>query len=106
MTALQYSSIPQMAFTYVARSPADQPIVCVAVARWPSGRTRVVLGGYGTAPVMVMDGPEPGGAVAAARDAYSHASDGWASAEYRQEMAAVLTQRCLDSLATQSAEQR
>jgi CO/xanthine dehydrogenase FAD-binding subunit len=106
ITALQYSSVPQLAFAYIARSPADQPIVCAAVARWPSGRTRVALGGYGAAPVMVMDGPEFEGAVEASRDAYSHAGDEWASAEYRQEMAAILTQRCVDSLATQSAERR
>jgi CO/xanthine dehydrogenase FAD-binding subunit len=82
-------------YEYVARTPADRPIVCAAVASWPSGRTRVVLGGFGRAPVLAMDGPEPDGAVAAARNAFSEAGDAWASAEYRQEMADVLTSRCL-----------
>ena len=95
-------SIPasiQLAYEYVARTPADQPIVCAAVARWRSGRTRVSLGGYGTEPVLAMDGPEPGGVDVAARAAYSQAGDEWASAEYRAEMAVVLTNRCQAKLA-------
>lgn len=84
-----------LAYQYVARSPVDQPIVCGVISRWPSGRTRVALGGFGKSPVMVFDGTEDSGVVAAARDAYSHAGDQWASAEYRREIAGVLTARCL-----------
>jgi CO/xanthine dehydrogenase FAD-binding subunit len=54
-------------FDWVARAPLDRPIVCAAVATWPSGRTRVTLGGFGKAPILAMDGPEPGGAGVAAR---------------------------------------
>jgi len=88
----------RLAYEYVARTPADRPIVCVAVAQWPSGRTRVTLGGTGGAPLLAMDGPEADGAEIAARDAYSHAEDEWASAAYRQRMAEVLTRRCLAQL--------
>jgi CO/xanthine dehydrogenase FAD-binding subunit len=88
----------RLAYEYVARTPADRPIVCAAVARWPSGRTRAVLGGYGSTPVLILDGPEPGGAEAAAEDAYSFAADEWASAEYRKEIAPVLVRRCLELL--------
>lgn len=84
-----------LAYEYVARTPADQPIVCVAVAHWHSGRTRVVLGGYGAFPCMAMDGPDAQGAELAATSVYSQADDEWASAEYRQEMARLLTQRCV-----------
>ena len=57
----------RLAYEYVARSPADLTIVCAAVAQWPSGRTRVALGGYGRMPALAMDGPEPSGAEQAAR---------------------------------------
>jgi len=85
-------------FQYVARTPADLPIVCVAAARWPSGRTRLAIGGYGAAPVLVMDGPESAGADIAASNAYEQAQDQWASAEYRKEIAGILAKRCIDSL--------
>jgi CO/xanthine dehydrogenase FAD-binding subunit len=92
----------RLAYEYVARTPADLPIVCAAVAVWPSGRTRVVLGGYGEEPVLAMDGPGGGGAEIAARDAYSHSDDQWATAEYRQEMAKVLVRRSLVNLEASS----
>ena len=82
-------------YEYVARTPADLPIVCVAVAQWPSGRTRVALGGFGPSPKLAMDGPERSGADIAAMDTYSDSGDQWASADYRQEIAGVLTRRCL-----------
>jgi CO/xanthine dehydrogenase FAD-binding subunit len=89
----------RLAYESVARTPADQPIVCAAAACWPSGRTRLALGGFGPAPVLALDGPEAQGAEDAARSAYSDAGDEWASAEYRREMAQVLTRRCLQQLA-------
>jgi CO/xanthine dehydrogenase FAD-binding subunit len=88
----------RLAYQYVARSPADRPVVCAAVVSWPSGRTRLVLGGYGSAPLLAFDGGEPGGAEIAARSAYSQAGDEWASADYRQEMVSILTKRCLQQL--------
>jgi CO/xanthine dehydrogenase FAD-binding subunit len=91
----------QFAYEYVARTPADRPIACAAVAVWPSGRTRVALGGYGSAPLLAMDGPEKDGAEETVRDAYSLASDQWAAAEYRQETVVVLVRRCLANLDTE-----
>jgi CO/xanthine dehydrogenase FAD-binding subunit len=95
VTMLKFSRLPQLCFEYVARTPGDTPVVCAAAAHWPSGRTRLVLGGYGLAPIVVMDGTEAAGADYAARDAYSQAGDQWATAEYRQEIAVVLTHRCI-----------
>ena len=69
-------SIPlnvSLAYDYVARSPADLPVVCVAVAQWASGRTRVVAGGWGAAPNVAMDGQGSDGAVDAIGNALSHA---------------------------------
>lgn len=91
---------PRLAYHYVARTPADLPIVCVAAAEWESGRTRVAIGGYGNAPRLVVDGIGSEGADVAARDAYSQAVDKWASAEYRMHIAGLLTNRCLDELAS------
>ena len=88
----------RLAYEYVARTPADLPIVCAAVAVWSSGRTRVVMGGFGEVPVLAMDGPDREGAEIAAGVAYSHADDQWASSSYRQEVAKVLVKRCLASL--------
>ena len=85
-----------LAYEYVARSPADLPIVCAAVSRWSSGRTRVALGGFGSEPVLAFDGPESGGVEAAAISAYSQAGDEWASANYRKEIAGILALRCLE----------
>jgi putative selenate reductase FAD-binding subunit len=93
MTEIRIPLNGSLWFDSVARSPLDRPVVCVAVGRWPSGRTRVTLGGYSKAPILAMDGPEPVGAGAAARDAYLNAGDAWASAEYRAHVAGVLASR-------------
>jgi CO/xanthine dehydrogenase FAD-binding subunit len=87
-----------LGYEYVARTPADLPIVSVAVAHWKSGRTRVVLGGYGDVPILAMDGPDSEGAVSAAQNAFREAGDQWASAAYRCDVAGTLTARCLKLL--------
>jgi CO/xanthine dehydrogenase FAD-binding subunit len=89
----------RLAYEYISRTPVDWPLVCVGVARWPSGRTRVSMGGFGEAPILAMDGPLSEGAEPAAADAYSQAGDAWASAEYRREMASLLASRALNRLA-------
>lgn len=94
-------SIPlqaKLAYQYVARSPADLPIVAVALAQWPSGRCRLVLGGYGDFPLLALDGKDAGGLVPAAENTFSHAGDEWASAEYRLEIANTLVQRSLKEI--------
>jgi CO/xanthine dehydrogenase FAD-binding subunit len=89
---------PHLAFEYVARTPADKPIVAVAAARWPSGRIRVAVGGFGPSPVLAMDGKEAAGIEPAAKNAMHDASDPWGSAEYRMDVAATLARRCLAGL--------
>jgi CO/xanthine dehydrogenase FAD-binding subunit len=95
ITTVAIPSNVRVAYHGVSRTPADRPIVCAAVALWPSGRTRVTLGGYGPAPLMVLDGPEASGWEAAVKNAYASAGDAWASAQYRQETALTLAQRAL-----------
>jgi CO/xanthine dehydrogenase FAD-binding subunit len=98
ITSLSLPLNARLVYESVARAPVDLPIVCAALAQWPSGRIRLALGGYGEAPVLALDGPEPGGAEIAARNAYSRAGDEWATSEYRQDVAAILARRCLASV--------
>lgn len=96
------------AFEYVSKTPSDKPLVCAAITQWNSGRTRLVLGGYGRSPMLAMDGIEAEGASSsdfvlrsaqtAARNAFHEATDEWASAEYRMDVASTLAKRCLESL--------
>lgn len=88
-----------LAYEYTARSPADLPIVCAALCCWQTGRTRMALGGYGNAPIMVFDGTEQGGLKEAAVDAFSQAQDEWASSDYRKETAGILAERCAARIA-------
>jgi CO/xanthine dehydrogenase FAD-binding subunit len=88
----------RLAFASVARTPLDRPIVCAAVALWPSGRLRVALGGHGATPVLAIDGHEAGGAVLAAREEYHYSEDVWASAAYRSDVAGKLVQRLIAEL--------
>ena len=88
----------KLAFEYVSRTPADKPIVCVAVTQWNSGRTRLVVGGYGKNPMLAMDGTESEGLETAARNAFHEATDEWASAEYRMDVGATLAKRCLENI--------
>ena len=90
----------QLELDMVARTPADLPIVGVAVARWPSGRTRIALMGSGKLPLLAMDGPEQGGAAEAVQFAYSMASDEWASAEYRTATATILVERIMQRMSS------
>ncbi len=94
-------TVPQqarLAFEYVSRTPQDKPIVCVALAQWPSGRTRLAVGGWGLAPRLALDGTEAEGVQDAARNACHDATDEWGTAEYRMDVAATLAERCLSAL--------
>ncbi len=100
ITALELPLNVRLAYQYVARTPADQPIVGVVAVRWPAGRTRLALCGWGAAPWLVLDGPEPGGVEEAVRSTAANSSDQWASSAYRQAAAAVLARRALDLIAS------
>ena len=96
ITAVSIFLNVKLTFESVARTPTDRPIVCAALTQWPTGRTRLALGGWGATPLLAMDGNEPGGVEEAARNAFAEAGDEWASAEYRREIAGVLAKRCLE----------
>ena len=98
ITRITFPLNVKLAFEYVARTPADKPIVCAALAQWNSGRTRLALGGFGTSPMLAMDGTESEGLETAARNAFHEATDDWGSAEYRMDVAATLAKRCLENI--------
>jgi probable selenate reductase FAD-binding subunit len=91
-------------YEQVSRTPADRPLVCVAVAKFVSDGAekwyRVVLGGVGSSPILVREaeaslsgGEDIDNAADAAHRAYTSAGDSWASGEYRAHVAGVLVRR-------------
>jgi len=88
----------KLAFEYVSKTPSDKPLVCVAAAQWKSGRARLALGGYGNSPMLAVDGTESEGLETAAQNAFHEATDEYASAEYRMDVASTLVKRCLAGL--------
>lgn len=78
----------------VRRTPMDQPLVGVAVSRWASGRTRLVLVGVGSAPICVFDGTEVAGIKEAANNACSHYINK-DNIEYYSKMIQVLIHRLI-----------
>lgn len=98
ITAVMIPLNSSLSFEQVARTPSDKPIVSVAAAKWPSGRTRMAVGGFGRSPSLAMDGTEFEGLESAARNACHESGDEFASAEYRMEAAATLAKRCLESI--------
>jgi CO/xanthine dehydrogenase FAD-binding subunit len=98
ITKIEISLRSKLAFETVARSPADKPIVYAALAKWLSGRTRLVIGGWGKAPTLASDGNEDSGIESAAQNSAQDSTDEWAGAEYRSIMSAVLAKRCLENI--------
>jgi putative selenate reductase FAD-binding subunit len=98
VTGFEIPLMVNLAFETVGRSPADKPIVCAALAQWKSGRTRLAIGGWGKTPTLAFDGTEASGVGEAARNAAHSSGDEWASAEYRIDIASVLSLRCLSTV--------
>jgi probable selenate reductase FAD-binding subunit len=106
IVALEMMRPKRMAYEQVSRSPADRPLVCLAVAEKLNlkGKSPVVaaLGGYGERPIRLTKMEEALGkgasledAAALAEKAYSNAGDAFASAVYRADIAGVLARRLL-----------
>ncbi len=91
-----------LAFESVGRSPKDLPIVCVAASKVSENEISVAVGG--TAEVKdsftIADFDDDGSAKIEA--AFEGATDGWASAEYRQDVAKILLSRVLQKLQLQT----
>jgi CO/xanthine dehydrogenase FAD-binding subunit len=104
ISKIVWSGSTVVAFESIARTPLDQPIICVSVAKWLNGRVRIAFGGYGDVPRITFDGSNMADIEFAVQSATSGSGDEWASEEYRQEMAKVLCARCLNVLAKQADE--
>jgi aerobic carbon-monoxide dehydrogenase medium subunit len=91
------------AYEKVARTPADQPIVCVAARATIAGDQlrdiRLALGGVADKPIVLT---RPAGSIEElaqlAVSTVTPADDYFATADYRREMIGVLTQRTLHAL--------
>ena len=93
ITEVRIPTQASLLYEYVARSPADLPVVCIAMASWPGGRTRLAAGGWGAAPVLALDGKDASGIVEGLESVLEGASDQWATAEYRVEAGRALARR-------------
>jgi CO/xanthine dehydrogenase FAD-binding subunit len=103
ITEISIPASVKLSIEIISRTPNDQPLVCAAIGRWQSGRTRIVLGGFGESPSLVLDGNgisdgSLDSIARAAKNAYSQAGDHRASAKYRSEMAEVLVKRLIFSI--------
>lgn len=93
ITSATISTQATLRYEYVARTPADLPIVALALASWPSGRTRLAACGWGDVPILALDGRDSSGLAEGLANALSAAGDQWASAEYRLEAGEALLNR-------------
>jgi len=100
ITRIEIPSNIALAFDSVARTPADKPIVSVSIAHWQNGRTRLVVGGWGKNPSLVMDGTGMDGWESAIMNACHESGDHSASSEYRCRTSLVLAQRCWEKIQT------
>ena len=99
-----WSGSLKVAFDSIARTPLDQPIICVSIAKWRKERLRVAIGGYGSTPKVAYDGVLEADIDSSLQSATFGSGDEWASQEYRQEMVKVLSTRCLKVLEDQADE--
>ena len=91
------------AYEKVARTPADQPIVCVAARAAVEDQQlrdiRLALGGVGEKPIVIT---QPAGSIEdlaqLAISTVTPSDDYFATADYRREMIGVLTRRVLSNL--------
>jgi CO/xanthine dehydrogenase FAD-binding subunit len=56
ITSIEIPLEASLEYDFVGRSPQDLPIVSVAVSEWPTGRIRIAIGGFGSQPVLALDG--------------------------------------------------
>jgi CO/xanthine dehydrogenase FAD-binding subunit len=95
ITQIEWPLQVELRFASVGRTPLDKPLVCLALARWASGRMRLTLGGLTPAPILALDGTDSGGAEEALNNACSHLSNRWASKAYLSQTSKTLLHRLL-----------
>jgi CO/xanthine dehydrogenase FAD-binding subunit len=98
ITEIAITTNVKLSYHYVARTPADRALVGLALAAWPSGRTRLAVSGFGRAPALALDGQDASGLETALENVLSEASDQWASAKYRMEAGKALLKRAIHDI--------
>ncbi|UYN89259.1 MAG: hypothetical protein KIT08_09180 [Anaerolineales bacterium] len=71
----------------------------LVLARWPAGRTRVAIGGWGSAPLLAMDGREASGILEAAENTLMLAGTGLPEDEPRLVVVRELAEQAQASIA-------
>jgi CO/xanthine dehydrogenase FAD-binding subunit len=82
-------------YDFVGRSPLDIPMVSVAVGKWSTGRKRIVIGGFGLSPMLMIDGTEMAGLESGIKNACSHSPNN-INSKYIQQTAKTLALRLLE----------
>ena len=82
-------------YEFVGRSPRDIPIVSVTIGEWPTGRKRIVVGGFGPHPMLAADGIDTSEVEFAIIDACSQL-DNKNNQKYIQKIAIILASRLLE----------
>lgn len=98
MTEVNFASQTILEMEWVARSPDDLPILCMAACRLPDKEVRLTLGGFGKAPTLVKCGLALDDINQGITAACATAEDEWASAEYRAAVAVEMAQRLIMKL--------
>jgi CO/xanthine dehydrogenase FAD-binding subunit len=95
LVAIKINCKTNLALEVVNKTKLDLPLVCVAAAKWPAGRIRLAVGGFGMCPQMAFDGPDADGAELAVENVCRNSGDFHAGEDYRRAMSIILTRRCL-----------
>lgn len=102
--AIRAANPSRLEYAQVARSPADRPQICAAVAINRADKLAgIALGGYGAYPQLIstdenlsiQEATELAGTI------YAEAGDQWASADYRSSVAATLVARLLTEVSSE-----
>jgi CO/xanthine dehydrogenase FAD-binding subunit len=95
ITSLEIPLDASLQYDFVGRSPQDLPVVSVAVAEWPTGRTRITIGGFGVQPILALDGTDLGEIDSAIKNACSQSPNN-KPPNYILETATTLAHRLLE----------
>ena len=96
ITKIELSLAARVQFEAVGRTPKDRPSVCVAIAQWESGRTRLVLGAPGENASLINDGASNKEFEFAIKNACSHLIISSNEISFTQEIAINLIRRLLE----------
>lgn len=98
LTMVQIPKDCRIEIEAVRRTPKDRPFLLVCGCKWPSGRFRIAVGGFGDSPRLAVDSSQIEGVEYAVRSVLAQSGDSWTSAEYRMAVGSKLTEKLVASL--------